>query len=152
MGAPQPAYFRRGLWKSTDPGRRSSRVRNRGGRLSAPPSMCPSETSLRLRSVVLRVRLGRLRDALTHGVGLVAVLAVLGLERGRVVRAVGLALLDRVEDAGVGGVVGRLRLRRNALAERVLPVLAGAVELVEGLDTVVGCESRIGVLVAARRA
>ena len=100
---------------------------------SRHPADVPPGTSLRLRGVVLRVRLRGLRDALAEGVRLVAVLAVRVLECGRVARTVGLTLLDRVEDVGVGAVVGRLCLRRDALAKRVFPVLAGAVELVEGL-------------------
>src|SRR5262249_11071017 len=127
-GGPRPAYFRRSL----------SRAVGRKG--SGAPFGAPLTCLLKPRygcAVFLRARFHGLRNALTQCVGLGAVLAVLVLERSRVGRPLGLARLDRVEDVRVGGVVGGLRLRRDALAERVLASLAGAVELVERLAAVV---------------
>src|SRR6476469_9778169 len=89
---------------------------------------------LRLRRGVLGLvllGLGRGGDALAEGVGLVLVGAVLGLERGGVVLALGLARLRGIDvglDLGGDGLVRlRLGLGAHALAVGVGAVLDRAV-------------------------
>src|SRR5437588_7293245 len=71
------------------------------------------------------VLLGVLRDALAERVLAVLVGAVLQLERRRVLRPLGLALIDRVALGGLLLLLVELRVLRHALAERVLPLLVG---------------------------
>src|SRR6266542_330723 len=82
---------------------------------------------------LVRLRLGVLGNALAEGVGLVLVRAVLGLERDRVKSALCLAGLGGVDRRLLLLILLRLRLLRNALAERVGLVLVRAVEILEGL-------------------
>src|SRR4051812_22099999 len=90
-------------------------------------------SGLLLLRVLLSLRL--LRDALAEGIRLVLVRAVLLLERGRVGLALVLALLGGIHlrlHLALLGLLGLLvRLLRDALAERVLLVLAGPVLLLE---------------------
>src|SRR5438132_7831466 len=74
------------------------------------------------------VLLGVLRDAPAERVLAVLVGAVLLLERRRVLRALGLALIDRIALGGLLLLLVELRVLRHALAERVLAVLVGAVQ------------------------